>query len=139
MSPLPHRVVNPESLAPPLGYAHAIVAAPGRTVYLGGQIASDANGVCRGETLAEQFGLALDNVVAALAAAGGAPEHLVSIQIFVTDIENYRASLGDLGSRYRDRFGKYYPAMALFEVSSLLEPDALVEIVAVAVVPEDAA
>jgi enamine deaminase RidA (YjgF/YER057c/UK114 family) len=128
--------VNPGSLAPPSGYAHAVVAAPGRTVYLGGQIASDADGVCHGETVAEQFGLALDNVVTALAAAGGLPEQLVSLQIFVTDITAYRDSLRELGERYRVRLGKHYPAMALLEVPALLDPAALVEIVAIAVVPE---
>jgi enamine deaminase RidA (YjgF/YER057c/UK114 family) len=132
---LAHRIVNPDSLAPPVGFAHAVVAAPGRTVYLGGQIASDATGACRGESVAEQFGLALDNVVAALEAAGGKPDDIVSMQIFVTDIEAYRASLRALGREYRSRLGKHYPAMALLGVTALFDPAALVEIVATAVIP----
>jgi enamine deaminase RidA (YjgF/YER057c/UK114 family) len=125
----PHRVVNPETLAPPKGFAHAVVAAPGRTVYLGGQIGA-------GVTIAEQFSAAAANVVTALRAAGADPGHLVSLTIFVTDVEAYRAALGPIGDAYRARFGSHYPAMALFEVARLFEPDALVELVAVAVVPD---
>jgi enamine deaminase RidA (YjgF/YER057c/UK114 family) len=133
----PHRIVNPDSLAPPSGYAHAVVAAPGRSVYLGGQIASDRDGVCRGETLVEQFGLALDNVVTALEAAGAAPADLVSMQIFVTDVGDYRRSSSELGDEYRARFGRHYPAVALLGVTALFDPAALVELVAVAIVPEE--
>lgn len=123
-----HRIVNPDALPPPAGFAHAVVAAPGRTVYLGGQIGA-------GATLAEQFSNAADAVLTALRAAGGEPEHLVSLTIFVTDVEAYRSALGPIGEAYRERFGKHYPAMALLGVSRLFEPDALVELVGVAVVP----
>jgi enamine deaminase RidA (YjgF/YER057c/UK114 family) len=130
----PHELVNPDGLAAPVGYAHAVVAAPGRLVFLAGQVASDADGVCRGETLAEQFERALGNVVAALRAAGGEPEHLVSMHIYTTDIAAYRAGRNELGERYRAVIGRHYPAMALFEVSALVDPAALVEIVCTAVV-----
>jgi enamine deaminase RidA (YjgF/YER057c/UK114 family) len=135
--PSPHRIVNPESLAPPVGYAHAVVAATGRTIYLGGQTAHDADGVLRGDTLAEQFEMAADNLVRALAAAGGRPEHLVSMQIYVTDAAAYRSSLGDIGTVYRRFFGPHFPAMALLEVSGLFDPAAKVELVATAVVPDE--
>lgn len=125
----PHRIVNPEALAPPAGFAHAVVAAPGRTVYLGGQIGT-------GATIADQFSEAAGNVVTALRAAGAEPEHLVSMTIFVTDVAEYRAALDPIGAAYRKHFGKHYPAMALFEVSGLFDPAALVELVAVAVVPD---
>ena len=134
----PHRIVNPETLAPPEGFAHAVVAAPGRTIYLGGQVAYDAEGRLTGDTMAEQLDVAAGNVVEALRAAGGAPEHLVSLQIFVTDVEAYRAALGPVGAAYRRHFGRHYPAMALFEVSRLFDPGALVELVGVAVVPGSA-
>jgi enamine deaminase RidA (YjgF/YER057c/UK114 family) len=133
----PHRIVNPDSLAPPSGYAHAVVAAPGRCVYLGGQIAAGADGVCRGETLVEQFGRALDNVVTALEAAGAAPTDVVSLQIFVTDVGEYRRSSRALGEEYRSRFGRHYPAVALLGVTELFDPAALVELVAIAVVAEE--
>jgi enamine deaminase RidA (YjgF/YER057c/UK114 family) len=124
----PHRIVNPEALAPPAGFAHAVVAAPGRTIYLGGQIGE-------GATITAQFAAAAGNVVTALRAAGAGPEHLVSLTIFVTDVESYREELSAIGTAYREHFGKHYPAMALLEVSRLFEPDALVELVGVAVVP----
>jgi enamine deaminase RidA (YjgF/YER057c/UK114 family) len=133
----PHRIVNPDSLAPPSGYAHAVVAAPGRCVYLGGQIAAGADGVCRGETLVEQFGRALDNVVTALEAAGAAPTDVVSLQIFVTDVGEYRRSSRALGEEHRSRFGRHYPAVALLGVTELFDPAALVELVAIAVVAEE--
>jgi enamine deaminase RidA (YjgF/YER057c/UK114 family) len=133
----PHRLVNPEGLPRPSGYTHAVVAEPGRTVHVAGQIASDAGGTCVGETLVDQFGLALDNVVAALAAAGAAPDDVVSVQIFVTDVETYRNATRELGEAYRRRFGRHYPAMTLVGVTELFDPAALVELVAVAVVPEE--
>ncbi len=125
----PHRIVNPEALGGPAGFAHAVVAAPGRAVYLGGQIGA-------GETITEQFAAATGNVVTALRAAGAEPQHLVSLTIYVTDVEEYRKALSPIGAAYRKHFGKHYPAMALFEVSRLFERDALVELVGVAVVPD---
>ena len=130
-----HALINPDGLSEPVGYAHVVVAAPGRLVFIAGQIASDVDGVCRGTTLAEQFELALRNVATALAAVGGAPEHAVSLQIYTTNIEAYRAERREIGERYRAVFGRHYPAMSLFGVSDLFEPAALVEIVCAAVVP----
>ena len=124
----PHRIVNPEALGPPSGFAHAVVAAPGRTIYLGGQIGS-------GATMPAQFAAAAGNVVEALRASGAEPHHLVSLTIFVTDLEEYRKALSPIGASYRKHFGKHYPAMALFEVSGLFDPGALIELVGVAVVP----
>ena len=132
----PHRVVNPEGLAPPVGFAHAVVAAPGRTVYLGGQAAQGPDGRIVGATLAEQFERAAANLVAALAAAGGAPEHLVSLHVYTTEADAYRAALGELGALYRRHLGRHYVATALFEVAGLFDPVAKVELVGVAVVPD---
>ena len=130
-----HELVNPDGLPDPAGYTHVVVAAPGRLVFVAGQIASDADGVCRGETIAEQLELALQNVARALDAVGGAPEHAVSIQIYTTDMEAYRTERREIGERYRKVFGRHYPAMSLFEVSRLYDPAALVEIVCTAVIP----
>lgn len=132
----PHEILNPETLAEPVGFSHAVVAAQGRTIYLGGQAAHDADGNIVGTTTAEQFAQAARNVVAALAAAGGDPEHLVSMQIFVTDVAEYRASLDELSAAYREHFGRHYPAIALMEVKGLFDPAAKVELVCIAVVPE---
>lgn len=133
----PHRLLNPDSLAPARGFSHAVVAAAGRTVYLGGQTAHDAHGELWGDTVVEQFDGAAANVVEALDAAGARPEHLVSMLVFVTDADEYRTSLKDLGDVYRNHFGTHYPALSMFEVSGLFDPDAKVELVCTAVVPEE--
>ncbi len=112
-----HDIVNPSSLAKPAGFAHAVVAAPGRTVYLGGQTAQGPSGEIVGATIVEQFTVAAGNVVTALAAAG------------------YRAALPDLAPVYRQHFGRHYPAIALLGVAELFDPDALLELVGTAVVP----
>lgn len=131
-----HRIVTAPGLAEPIGYAHAVVAAPGRTVYLGGQIAQGPDGTVRGDTVVEQFDVAAANLVAALAAAGGRPDDLVSLLVFVTDVAEYRASLGDLGAVWRRHFGTRYPAVALVGVAELFEPEARVELVGTAVVAD---
>src|SRR4029453_18217916 len=136
MTPTPHRVVNPEGLAPPVGFAHAVVAAPGRTVYLGGQAAQSPDGQIVGMTLIEQFDLAAGNLVAALAAAGGAPEHLVSLHVYTTEVAVYRAALAKLGAAYRRHLGRHYVATALFEVAGLFDPAAKVELVGIPVLPD---
>lgn len=130
-----HEHVNPSSMAPAVGYSHAVVAVPGRLVKIGGQVAMDDDGSVVGATLAEQYGVALGNVVTALRAAGGKPSDLVSMTVFVTDITAYRADLAGVGAAHRDRVGRHFPAMALVAVTALVEPDAMVEIVAEAVVP----
>jgi|SRR5439155_14325348 len=131
----PHDVVNPPGLAPARGFSHAVIAAPGRTVYLGGQTAHGPDGELRGRTMVEQFDSASLNVVTALAAAGARPGDLVSMQILVTDAAGYREALADIGEVWRRHFGTHYPAAALFEVSELFDPAALVELICVAVVP----
>jgi enamine deaminase RidA (YjgF/YER057c/UK114 family) len=131
----PHELLNPESLARPSGFSHAVAAAPGRTVFLGGQTAHDGDGRVVGNTVAEQFARAAANVVTALAAAGGVPDHLVAMTIYVTDVDEYRASLDEIGGAYREHFGRHYPAIALFEVSGLFDPAAKIELVCTAVVP----
>lgn len=134
----PHQIVNPETLEPPIGYSHAVVAAAGQTVYLGGHTGHRADGTLAGEGLLEQFDQASANVVEALTAAGGRPEHLVSMLIFVTDVEEYRNARRELGVKHRKHFGAHYPAVALLGVSGLFDRNAKVELVCVAVIPESA-
>jgi enamine deaminase RidA (YjgF/YER057c/UK114 family) len=114
-----------------------VVAAPGRLVFLGGQTAHDGHGAIQGETVVEQFDRAAANLVEALAGADARPEHLVSLQIFVTDVAAYRAVLSELADVYRRHFGHWYPAMALFEVTGLFDPAAQVELVGFAVAPDE--
>jgi len=134
-----HTIVTAPELAPPIGYAHAVVAAPGRVVALGGQTALNAENEIVGTTIPEQFDVAAGNVVAALRAAGGRPEDIVSMQIFVTDVAAYKEALRDLGPIWQRHFGRRYPASGLFGVTRLFDDTALLELWALAVLPEDAA
>lgn len=135
MSSSEHEIVTAPDLPAPVGFAHAVIAVSGRTVYLGGQTAQAADGAIFGTTIVEQFDLAARNVIAALHAAGGEADHLVSLQIFVTDLAAYRASMAELGAVWRTHFGRRYPAMAVLGVTELFDPSALVELVGVAVIP----
>jgi enamine deaminase RidA (YjgF/YER057c/UK114 family) len=131
-----HEIVVAPDLRKPVGYAHAVVAAPGRLVHLGGQTALGTDGEIHGTSLVEQLEVAAGNVVSALRAAGGEPEDIVSMQIFVTDPAGYRSRLPELGEVWRRHFGKHYPATGLFGVTRLFDDEALIELMAVAVVPE---
>jgi enamine deaminase RidA (YjgF/YER057c/UK114 family) len=117
-------IVNPPELPEPVGFAHAVVA--GGTIYLGGQTGE-------GVSLVEQFDSAASRVLTALKAAGGDPEQLVSLVIYTTDIDGYRAATSELGEVWRRHFGRHYPAMALIGVSALFEPEARIELMGVAV------
>jgi enamine deaminase RidA (YjgF/YER057c/UK114 family) len=136
VSKTPHRIINPERLSPPIGYAHAVVAERGRTVYLGGQAGHRADGTLAGSDLVTQFDRACADLVTALGEAGGRPEHLVQLLIFATNLGEYRSRLKELGEAYRRHFGTHYPAMALLGATELFDPEARVELVGVAVVPE---
>jgi enamine deaminase RidA (YjgF/YER057c/UK114 family) len=133
-----HDAMNPPELAKPVGFSHAVVPAPGRTVYLAGQTALDADGRIQGQTMTQQFDRAAANLITALAAGGGAAEDIVSLQIFVTDVAEYKSALEELGAVYRARFGRNYPAMALIGVRELWDKEAKVELMGVAVVPDRA-
>ena len=131
----PHEIRNPDTLPPAQGFSHAVVAQAGRTVYLAGQTAQQLDGAIVGSTIAEQFEVAAGNVVKALEAAGAHPQDLVSMQIFVTDVTEYQRLSKEIGEAYRRHFGRHYPAMALLEVSRLVDPKAKVELMAIAVAP----
>jgi enamine deaminase RidA (YjgF/YER057c/UK114 family) len=134
-----HRIVTAPELAPPIGYAHAVVAGPGRLVALGGQTALDRDGAIVGSTIPEQFDVAAGNLIAALRAAGGEPSDIVSMQIFVTDVPAYKTALGELAPIWQRHFGRRYPASGLFGVTRLFDDEALLELWATAVVGEEAA
>ena len=127
-------IFNPESLGAPRGWNHGLLApAGGRVLFVAGQIGLDpkAPGAARG--FAEQFGAALDHVLAVVRAAGGAPSDLARMTVFVTDLGAYRAARPALGEAWRARFGTHFPAMALVEVRGLVDAGAMVEIEATAV------
>lgn len=127
----------PEIIVPewpkPRGYANGR-AGDGRCVHVAGQIGWDEHGTFVPGGLAPQFGKALDNVLAVVRAAGGRAEDIASMTVYVTDIDAYRRGQSLLGPIWRERLGRHYPAMALVAVAALVEPEAVVEIQAVAYV-----
>ncbi len=127
------RILQPPHWPAPRGYANGI-AAEGRMVFVAGQVGWDAEGRFPGSDLVAQTRQALANILAVLAEAGAGPEHLVRLTWYVTDIEAYRQSRRALGEVYRETIGRYFPAMTLVAVDALVEPEALVEIEATAVV-----
>jgi enamine deaminase RidA (YjgF/YER057c/UK114 family) len=128
-------IINPPTLAPPRGFNHGILTSGGRLLFLAGQDAGDASGriVAPGDLLG-QFEQVLRNLRAVVEEAGGAMQDIVKLNVFVADRDAYRAQLKQLGQIFRDYFGDYYPAMALFEVSKFYQDDALVEMEGFAVI-----
>jgi enamine deaminase RidA (YjgF/YER057c/UK114 family) len=120
--------VNPPTLARPAGFSHAVVAGGGRLVFLAGQVALEPDGTITGGGVAEQFDRALANLLEALRAAGGGPEHLASLTVYAVDLGDYRAHAREIGAVWRRLAGREYPAMAAVGVSRLWEPAALVEL-----------
>jgi enamine deaminase RidA (YjgF/YER057c/UK114 family) len=122
---------NPEGLARPSGFAHAVAA--GGLVFLSGQTAQDTGGRIVGDGVVEQFERALANLLTALAAAGGRPGDLVALTIYIVDMDDYKAHRRQLGEVWRRLVGTEYPATAGVGVSRLWDDDALVEVSGVAV------
>jgi len=134
-------IIHPPDWARLPGYSHG-VSAVGRTIYLAGQIGVPGilgwqpdNKDAISPDFVEQFRQVLENIVALLSQAGAAPHHLVKLTWFITDKEEYFKSLKALGAAYREIIGKHFPAMSVIEVRGLVQPGAMIEIEATAVVP----
>lgn len=128
-------ILHPGGWAPPRGYAHGTAAA-GRVVFTAGQIGwNPRTGAFETDDFAAQAGQALRNAADVLAEAGAGPEHVTRLTWYVTDRDAYLGAGRALGEAYRAVFGRHYPAMAVVVVAALLEPRALVEIEATAVLP----
>ena len=131
------QIINPPDLAPPRGFNHGILTSGGRLLFLAGQDASRADGrIAAPGDLVAQCAQVLRNLHAVVAAAGGAMPDIVKLNIFVADRDAYRANLGPIGQLFREHFGGYYPAMALFEISRFFQDEALIEIEGIAVIHE---
>ena len=130
----PLREINPPKWPSPRGYSHAM-AGTGTFVFIGGQIATDNAGRVASVGLVPQARQALRNLRTVLAEAGGTPEHIAQMTWYVLDIDHYRATLRELDLVYREIMGRHYPAMVLVEVTGLVEPAAIVEIAATAILP----
>jgi enamine deaminase RidA (YjgF/YER057c/UK114 family) len=135
------RKVEPEGWPPPLGYANGLctLGQGERVLFVAGQVGWHPGGTFTTDDLAEQFGQALDNVLAVVRAAGGEPSNIARMTVYVTDLDAYRSSTRAIGHAWRARMGRHFPAMALLGVAGLVEKRAKVEIEATCVLPREGA
>ena len=126
--------INPESLGAPRGYSNGVLTeAGGRLLFIAGQVAWNQQQQIVSDDLVKQFDRALVNLIAVVSEARGTPEQIARLIIYVTDKDEYKRRMKEIGERYRARMGKHFPAMVLVEVKSLLEDDAKIEIEGLAV------
>jgi enamine deaminase RidA (YjgF/YER057c/UK114 family) len=129
------QIVNPPELGRPRGFSHGLLSPRGaRVLFVAGQTAADAAGHVSDHDFTAQFATALDKVLQVVRAAGGVPADVARMTVFVTDMAVYRAARRQLGPIWKERLGAHYPAMALVQVTALVDEGALVEIQADAVV-----
>ena len=127
--------INPPSLGEPRGWNNGMLAPPGgRVLFVAGQTARDADGAIVGGGLAAQWERALANVLTVVKASGGRPIDIGRMTIFLTDLEDYRRSLPEIGSIWIRLMGKHFPAMSVVQVTALVDRDAVIEIEATAVI-----
>ena len=126
--------INPESLGAPRGYANGVLTeAGGRWLFIAGQIAWNREQQLVSDDLVAQFDRALANVIAVVAEAGGQPDQIARLILYVTDKAEYKQRMKEIGERYRAQMGKHFPAMVLVEVKGLLEDGAQIEIEGIAI------
>jgi enamine deaminase RidA (YjgF/YER057c/UK114 family) len=129
-------IVNPRSLGEPKGWNNGLLAPAGsRLLFVAGQAGWEEESAGDPPGFEAQFSRALDKVLAVVAEAGGSPEALARLTIYVTDLPAYRRSRRAIGESWRARFGRFYPAVALVEVKGLVDRGAMVEMEATAVIP----
>jgi enamine deaminase RidA (YjgF/YER057c/UK114 family) len=133
---MPFKFVNPEMLGKPRGYSNGVLApAGGSLLFIAGQIGWNGKQQMVSQDFVEQFDRALANLITVVIEAGGTPENIARLVVYVTDKREYRQRTREVGERWRALMGRHFPAMALVEVKSLLEDDAKVEIEGIAVLP----
>ena len=127
--------INPEMLGSPRGYSNGVLApAGGRLLFVAGQIGWDGRQRLVSEDFVEQFDRALANLITVVIEAGGGPENVARLVVYVTDKREYQTRTREVGERWRALMGRHFPAMALVEVKGLLEDGAKVEIEGIAVI-----
>lgn len=133
---MPKSLLNPASLVKPSGYTNGILTQGGKLLFLAGQTGMDATGkiVSAPPHLLPQYQQALTNLQAVVTEAGGQMTDIVKLTVYVTQLAAYKTQLKEVGGIYQSFFGRYYPAMALVEVKSLWDPNAMVEIEGIAVI-----
>ena len=132
------RHIDPAELGAPSGWTNGMLGpAGGRVLFVAGQDAAGPGGHVTTDDFVEQFGIVLGKILTVVRASGGEPAHIGRMTIFVGDLDAYRSLRPEIGRVYREHMGRHFPAMALVEVSRLVDPRALVEIEATAVLPPD--
>jgi len=131
----PHQLLHPRHWKRAKGYANGI-AAEGRIVFVAGQIGWNADQKFESQDFVAQTRQALQNIVAVVREAGGAPEHITRLTWFITDKKEYLSRLAEVGEAYRSVMGTHFPAMTMVQVVALVEDEAKVEIEASAVMPK---
>ena len=126
------RAINPPALGEPRGWTNGVLANR-HILFVAGQTARDASGRIVGETMSAQWDLALANVLMVLEAAKAKPRDIARMTVFVTDLDAYMREQKQIGEVWKERMGRYYPAMSVVEVRRLVDDGAVVEIEATAV------
>ena len=129
------RILLPDGWAPPIGYSNGVAVEPGRLVFIAGQVGWDAHQRFHSGDIVPQFDQALANVLAVLAEAGGAPQHICRMTAYCCDRPRYLAARRELAATWRRHMGTHYPAMSMVFVADLLDHPACIELEATAVVP----
>jgi enamine deaminase RidA (YjgF/YER057c/UK114 family) len=129
------KILQPPGWPRPKGYANG-VAARGRTIVTAGVIGWDESERIVAPDLPGQLRQVLRNILAILAEDGAGAEHVVRMTCYVVDLDEYRSSLPEIGAVWREVMGRNFPAMAVVGVTGLVEPEARIEIEAIAVVPD---
>jgi len=126
--------INPESLGSPRGYSNGVLTETGgRLLFIAGQIAWNKDQQIVSDDLVEQFDRALANVISVVTEAGGKPDQIARLIIYVTDKDEYKQRMKEIGQRFRACMGKHFPSMVLVEVKSLLDDRAKLEIEGIAI------
>ena len=132
------QILQPPGWAKPRGFSNGIAVKGGTTVFVAGQIAFNSKGVIEEKSFSGQFRQTLQNTIAVLAEAGAKPEHIVRMTWYILDKKEYLGAIREVGAAYRELIGRHYPAMAVVQVSGLVEDEARLEIETTAVIPEHA-
>jgi len=129
------QILQPPGWAKPRGFSNGI-AATGKQIFIAGQVGWTGEGKWEAKDFAGQFRQTLKNTLAVLAEAGGKPEHIVRMTWYILDRKEYLGAIKEVGAAYRELIGRHYPAMAVVQVSGLIEDQAKLEIETTAVIPE---
>ena len=128
-------LLNPAGLEKPVGYAHVARITSGTLVHIAGQAPFDASGAVVGTgDFVGQFRQVMTNLKRAVEGAGGRPDQIAVLTMYLTNLQAYLDNRKAIGAAYTEVFGKHFPAITLVEVTSLYNRDCMVEISGIAVI-----